>query len=84
MDGSTQISLAGATLNANVFCTFSVDVRGTSIGLKTNTTDAVTSIEGGSGGTATASITVLAPDMTITKTHAGSFDQGQTETYTIT
>jgi CSLREA domain-containing protein len=82
-DGSTQISLAGATLNANVFCTFSVNIRGTSIGLKTNLTDAVTSTEGGSGGTATASVTVLAPDMTITKTHSGSFLQGQSETYTI-
>ena len=36
------------------------------------------------GQTVTASITVTAPDLTVTKTHTGNFTQGQTgATYTI-
>ena len=38
----------------------------------------------GSGNQATASIDVIAPDLTITKTHTGNFNRGQTgATYTI-
>jgi len=54
-------------------------------GTLVNTTDPVTSNEGGTGNTATASVTVDLPDLTITKTHVGNFIQGQFgASYTIT
>ncbi|MEN8173408.1 MAG: hypothetical protein ABFS03_11070, partial [Chloroflexota bacterium] len=57
--GSTAISLSGATLAAGGSCTFSVDVTATSPGEKVNTTGVVTSIEGGDGNTASATLVVL-------------------------
>ena len=59
--GSSSISLSGATLPVGASCTFSVDVTGTTAGVKNNTTDPVKSTEGGTDGTASASITVVAP-----------------------
>jgi choice-of-anchor C domain-containing protein len=59
--GLGSISLTGATLNADESCTFSVNVTAFTAGTKTNTTGAVTSVEGGTGGTASASSTVAAP-----------------------
>jgi fimbrial isopeptide formation D2 family protein/uncharacterized repeat protein (TIGR01451 family) len=59
--GSNSISLSGATLAASTSCTFSVNVTGTAAGQQNNTTSNVTSTEGGTGGTASASITVVAP-----------------------
>jgi len=60
-DGSGTISLSGATLAAGASCTFAVDVTGTTAGVKNNTSGAVTSSNGGTGNTASASITVVAP-----------------------
>jgi uncharacterized repeat protein (TIGR01451 family)/fimbrial isopeptide formation D2 family protein len=82
--GSGTVTLAGASLAASSSCTFAVDVTGTTVGVKNNTTGNVTSTEGGTGGTASASITVLAPDLTILKSHSGNFIQGVVGTYTIT
>jgi uncharacterized repeat protein (TIGR01451 family) len=59
--GSSSVSLSGASLAAGTGCTFSVNVTGTSVGTKNNTTGNVTSIEGGTGGTASASLSVLGP-----------------------
>ena len=59
--GSGTISLSGATLAASASCTFSVNVTGTAAGQQTNTTGAVTSTNGGTGNTATASVAVEAP-----------------------
>jgi CSLREA domain-containing protein len=59
--GTGVISLTGGTIAANASCTFSVNVTGITAGLQTNTTGNVTSTEGGTGGTATASINVVAP-----------------------
>ena len=56
--GSNTISLSGATLAAGASGMFSVNVIATSVGTKVNTTSAVTSIEGGTGNTASASLTV--------------------------
>src|SRR5258708_3139247 len=54
-------------------------------GNKVNTTSAVTSTNGGTGNTATASVLVIPrPDLTITKTHVGNFVAGQTGVYTLT
>jgi YVTN family beta-propeller protein len=75
---SGSVSLTGASIAAGASCTFAVNVTGTTGGVKNNTTGNVISTNGGPGGTASASITVLMPDVTITKTHAGNFMQGQT------
>jgi CSLREA domain-containing protein/fimbrial isopeptide formation D2 family protein len=57
--GSNSVSLSGASIAANTSCTFAVNVTGTTPGLKNNTTGNVTSTEGGTGGTASASVNVL-------------------------
>ena len=56
--GSSTISLFGVTLLAGRSCTVSVNVTGTTTGMKVNTTVAVTSVESGPGSTASASIAV--------------------------
>jgi hypothetical protein len=56
--GSGSVTLAGATLAPSGSCTFSVSVTGNSLGTKVNTTSAITSVEGGSGTTATANLIV--------------------------
>ena len=55
------ISLSGASLAASASCTFSVNVTGTAAGVQNNTSSAVTSNEGGTGNTASATIHVEAP-----------------------
>ncbi len=82
---ATSINLVGATILAGSSCTFSIDVAAISAGTQVNTTDPVTSNEGGTGNTATASVNVTVPDLTITKTHTGNFLRPQTgAVYTIT
>ena len=84
--GASSINLSSLNLTASGSCSFSVNVTGASGGLKNNTTSPVTAtFDDGSGtfvgltGTAaSASISVLAPDPAITKTHAGKFTRGQT------
>jgi hypothetical protein len=56
--GSGAVSLTGAALAASASCSFSVRVTGTTLGIKNNTTSPVTSVEGGTGGTASAGIAV--------------------------
>jgi uncharacterized repeat protein (TIGR01451 family) len=80
-----NINLVGGTILAGSSCTFSVDVLAIDTGTQVNTTDPVTSNEGGTGNTATATVDVITPDLTITKTHSGNFLRPQTgATYTIT
>src|SRR5262249_29835798 len=55
--GSGSVSLSGATLAAATSCTFSINVTSTTTGFKTNTTTAVTSTNGGTGNTASATLT---------------------------
>src|SRR6202008_2853968 len=59
--GSNVISLAGATVVSSGSCAFAVNVTGIAAGLQNNTTGNVTSTEGGTGGTASASLPVVAP-----------------------
>jgi uncharacterized repeat protein (TIGR01451 family) len=81
----TSINLVGGTILAGSSCTFSIDVLAVSAGTQVNTTDPVTSNEGGTGNTATATVSVETADLTITKTHTGNFVRPQTgATYTIT
>ena len=55
------ISLSGGSIAASSSCNFQVNVTGTAAGLQNNTTGNVTSTEGGTGGTASASVSVVAP-----------------------
>jgi hypothetical protein len=68
-DGSTSVSLTGASLAANTSCSFTVNVTASSLGTKVNTTSVVTSVEGGDGNTASATVTVgvLAPIPTLSQ-----------------
>ena len=80
-----DISLTGGQIPANATCTFSIDVLAVSGGDQVNTTDPISSTEGGTGGTATATVTVVVSDLTIAKTHTGNFRQAQVgAVYTIT
>ncbi len=63
--GSGSASLATATLAASASCSFSVNVTATAAGVQNNLTSNVTSIEGGNGGPASASLTVC-PVITVT------------------
>ena len=58
LPGTAAISLAGGTLTISGTCTISVNVTGVAPGNWTNTTNAITATEGGSGLTATANIVV--------------------------
>src|SRR5579864_2077632 len=58
---SNSISLSGRSLAAGGTCNFSVNVNGAAAGTVNNTTSAVTSNEGGTGNTASASLFVVAP-----------------------
>jgi uncharacterized repeat protein (TIGR01451 family) len=84
--GASSVSLATATLAVSSSCTISLDITGTTAGLKNNTVT-ITSIEAGTGNTANTSVTVTVPppDLTIIKAHIGHFHPGQIgATYTIT
>jgi len=77
--------LAGGTIATSSTCSFAVNVTAVAAGNQLNTTGTVIATNGGTGNAATASINVLAPDVTILKSHAGNFFQGQAgATYTIT
>jgi uncharacterized repeat protein (TIGR01451 family) len=85
LSGSASVTLSGGTIPAGASCTFSVSVTATAAGNHVNTTGAVSATNGGTGNTATASINVQTPNLTITSTHSGNFYQGQTAaTYTLT
>jgi uncharacterized repeat protein (TIGR01451 family) len=58
--GTGNVNLAGGALPASGACTFTVNVRGTTGGIKNNVTSAVISAEGGPGGSAAATLTVVA------------------------
>jgi CSLREA domain-containing protein/uncharacterized repeat protein (TIGR01451 family) len=64
--GSGSISLAGGAVAASSTCTVTVNITGTASANYTNTTGAVTSTNGGTGNTASATLTVASPP-TITK-----------------
>jgi len=82
--GSALVSLTGATLAGNSSCTFSVNVTGTTAGIKNNTTGNVTSTEGGAGGTASASLTVLTPPVIIKAFGAGNIPLNGSTSLTFT
>ena len=82
--GASSLSLAGATLAADTSCTLSVNVTGTTAGVKNNSVQ-VTATESGAGNTSTASITVIAVDLGVTMTASPTIvAPGANLTYTIT
>lgn len=81
--GASSISLAGATIAANTNCTFSVNVTGTSAGVKNNSVTLSTT-ELGSTPTATASINVIAPPTIAKAFSPTSIASGGSSTVTLT
>jgi Bacterial Ig-like domain (group 3)/Kelch motif/Galactose oxidase, central domain len=84
--GSGSVSLSGGTVAASSSCSISVNVTGTSVGQKNNTTGAVSSTNGGTGNTASASIMVDAPP-TISKAFGAAqinLNTSTSLTFTIT
>ncbi len=57
--GAGSVSLSGATLAAGASCTVSLNVQGTTVGMKNNSVT-VSSTEGGTGNTSNAAVTVVA------------------------
>ncbi|MGH9823514.1 MAG: hypothetical protein ACREDR_09715, partial [Blastocatellia bacterium] len=83
--GSSTITFSGGTVPAGGSGTVSVDVTGMAAGVDNNITSAVTSANGGTGGTSnTATITVVAPP-TIAKAFGSAVvPPGHTTTLTFT
>ena len=82
--GADWIALAGGAIVPNSFCMVTVSVTGTSGGVKINTSGAVSSTNGGTGNTASATLTVIAPP-TISKTfNPSSILENGTSTITFT
>jgi uncharacterized repeat protein (TIGR01451 family) len=81
--GSGSVSLSGGTLAASASCTVSVNVQGTTAGVKNNSVQ-VTSTEGGTGNTSNASITVVAPPVIIKFFGAASIPVGGSTSLTFT
>ncbi len=71
--GTGSIALVNGGLAAGGSCTITVNVTGLTGGLKGNTTSAVTSTEGGTGGTAVAFLVVVAPPAVAPPTIAKAF-----------
>ncbi len=65
--GGNSISLSGGSIPVGGSCTVSVDVQATHGGLLSNTTSAVTSINGGPGNTATAALSVAGGGLSLVK-----------------
>ncbi|MGB8328076.1 MAG: DUF11 domain-containing protein, partial [Steroidobacteraceae bacterium] len=85
---ATSVSLAGGTLPLNGSCTVTVNVTAAATGSYQNTiaAGALSTTNGGSNqGTATATLSVSAPDLQLSKSHVGTFYQGQTNVaFTLT
>jgi uncharacterized repeat protein (TIGR01451 family) len=82
--GDTTLSFSSGTLADSATCNVSVNITATTAGLKNNTTGAVTSNEGGTGGTTSASITVLSPPSISKAFGVANISPGGTTTLTFT
>jgi uncharacterized repeat protein (TIGR01451 family) len=78
------ISLTDGTVLANDGCSFSINVYSTATGTQVDTTDPVTSNEGGTGGTGTASIDVLSPPSIAAAFGSSLIQPGQSTSLTFT
>lgn len=77
------LSGSGGTLAGGGSCAITVNVTSTVAGPKVNTTGAVTSTEGGTGGTATATLDVLGPPVFTKSFAVGSIVMGNSTTLTL-
>ncbi len=84
--GASIVTFTGGTLSlaASGNCTVSVNVTGTTAGVKSNTTSAPTSTNGGTGTAATSSITVVAPPTISAAFSPTPITVGSTSTLTFT
>jgi hypothetical protein len=82
--GSGSISLSGGTVAASTNCTVVVNVTGTTIGVKNNTSGAVSASEGGTGNVAMATLTVVTPPSIAKAFSPSSINITQTSTLTFT
>ena len=64
---TSQISISGAQINSGAVCTITVDVKGLTGGTFQNTTQAVTSTNGGTGNTASDQLIVNGPGLSLVK-----------------
>jgi uncharacterized repeat protein (TIGR01451 family) len=80
----TGITLSGAGININSQCQFLVTVTGAVVGQYTNTSGSVTSSNGGTGNTASAGLTVVAPPSISKGFSPSSVAVGGTSTLTLT
>jgi hypothetical protein len=67
--GSNSVSLTGGTIPVNSSCVLSVNVTGAVTATYTNTTGPVSSTNGGTGNTASATLSLKPANLSITKTH---------------
>ncbi|HET9283874.1 MAG TPA: hypothetical protein VFR24_18145, partial [Candidatus Angelobacter sp.] len=81
--GSGSISLSGASLAPGASCTVSVNVQGTTAGVKNNSVT-VSDTVAGTGNTSNASITVVAPPTIAKAFGAGTIPLNGTTTVTFT
>ncbi len=83
-DGATTVSLTGGSIAGGGSCMIVVTVKGTTAGVKPNLSGSVSSTNGGTGNTASASVTVLSPP-TISKAFgAATIPLNGTTTLTFT
>ena len=81
---SVVVALGGGTLAAGASCSITVVVTSPIPGNFSNTTSGVSANETATGSGATATLlTVVSPDLRLTKTHSGSFVVGATGSYTL-
>jgi CSLREA domain-containing protein len=76
-------TFSGGIIPANSECQVVVEVTATSPGEQSDTSGAVTSSNGGTGNTVSVGINVLAPSLSVSKTHTGTFTEGSTAVWTI-
>ena len=80
---SSSVTLSGGTVEAGSSCTFSVNVTGTTAGVKNNSVH-LTSTNGGTGNTSNASVTVGPPPPTVTSVSPNSGPTAGGTSVTIT
>ena len=73
---TNTVALSGATLMPSAQCMFSVDVTGTMVGMRVNTTGPISAAESGAGTSAAASIFVVAPPTISESFGAATMPQG--------
>ncbi|MEP6945646.1 MAG: Ig-like domain repeat protein [Acidobacteriota bacterium] len=81
--GTTSVVASNITIGVGQSCTVTVNATATAAGPLINTTAAVTSTNGGTGNTATATLQTSLPVLAVTKTHVGTLTQGQVGAWTI-